>query len=359
MSGPRSSRRRVLAALAGAASALAGCGYRHGGGDLRRSTNAPTGLFSVDEYLWTASHLVARSVSGRRYDFEREVWTDGGSLDAVGLDGDGTGGWSYSGDSDFLLARAGADVVHVGTDIPAVVAVRDGEERWRSSLDAPPVALAAGGEAMYAASREGTLHALTAEAGARRWRMGTGGTFDGTLAAGADGVYVARSAGEWSGVRAYGADGSVRWTNADLEPRSGEVPPTVRDGTLYVPTASGLAALDRSGGAERWRAELYGTPRASPRVVDGTLYYTVGTRLVTREAATGERGWSASGPVTAPAVVGGRVVAGTRDGAVGYDAAAGRRRWRVPVEGGVRTAAAGDGVALVVTGESELRAYEP
>lgn len=75
------SRRRVLAAAGvGVAGALAGCGYRPGGGDLAwESSLEGGGLYGVGERWFRPAGdrlFVVRNRSGRTYDFEDEGWRE-------------------------------------------------------------------------------------------------------------------------------------------------------------------------------------------------------------------------------------------------------------------------------------------
>lgn len=89
-----SSRRRFLAAAGlGVASALAGCGYRPGGGDLAwESSLAGGGLLGVDDrWILPAGDrlFVLRNRSGRTYDFESETWYDAENAAVTALDSAG------------------------------------------------------------------------------------------------------------------------------------------------------------------------------------------------------------------------------------------------------------------------------
>ncbi|MFO8113909.1 MAG: PQQ-binding-like beta-propeller repeat protein [Halorubrum sp.] len=85
------SRRRFLAAVGlGVVGALAGCGYRPGGGDLAwESSLAGGGLLEVDDrwFLPAGDRLfVLRNRSGRTYDFESETWYDVENAAVTALD---------------------------------------------------------------------------------------------------------------------------------------------------------------------------------------------------------------------------------------------------------------------------------
>ena len=85
------SRRRVLAATGvGLAGALAGCGYRPGGGDLAwESSLGGGGLFGPgDRWFRPVGDrlFVVRNRSGRTYDFEDDAWRDYENAGVTALD---------------------------------------------------------------------------------------------------------------------------------------------------------------------------------------------------------------------------------------------------------------------------------
>ena len=87
-------RRRLLAAAATAgAGALAGCGYRPGGGDLAWESSIRTnGLLGpgTTRFAVTADRLFAvRNQSGRTYDFETETWRNVENATVSAVDGTG------------------------------------------------------------------------------------------------------------------------------------------------------------------------------------------------------------------------------------------------------------------------------
>lgn len=75
--------------------------------------------------------------------------------------------------------------------------------------------------------------------------------------------------------------------------------PAVADGTVYLPTMSGLAAFDASDGTERWRfsTDEDGSEWVrSPAVHDGTVYVTGELGLVALDASDGSERWRVEMP---------------------------------------------------------------
>lgn len=205
----------------------------------------------------------------------------------------------------------------------------------------------------------------------RRW---TADTAPPRTAAIADGsVYLAAG----STLHAFDlADGDEQWSVdlGDLAIGS----PAVADDAVVCPVEGTLVVVDRDGG-ERARVPLDGGTanvdsmtrrqyrlevRSSPTVVDGTAYLgTIDGDLVAvdledesvawRSSAT--EGWTAlsqerssSNGVTSPAVVGGRVIVGTRSGVAAFDAADGSPEWTHETDRSVRsTPAVVDGTVYV------------
>ncbi|OYR49646.1 hypothetical protein DJ73_17200 [Halorubrum sp. Ea1] len=132
-----SSRRRFLAtAGVGLAGALAGCGYRPGGGDLAwESSLGGGGMFGAgDRWFRPAGDrlFVVRNQSGRTFDFEEDAWRDYENAEVTGLDPAGD-------------ARLEAETDRQATGVPAVtetsvfVPVEGGRvtaiDRERAALD--------------------------------------------------------------------------------------------------------------------------------------------------------------------------------------------------------------------------------
>ncbi|WP_123621494.1 PQQ-binding-like beta-propeller repeat protein [Halorubrum sp. CSM-61] len=88
-------RRRFLAAAgSGVAGALAGCGYRPGGGDLAWESSLDTGGLlgpGATRFAVAPDRLFAvRNQSGRTYDFDAETWRNVENASVTAVDGSGT-----------------------------------------------------------------------------------------------------------------------------------------------------------------------------------------------------------------------------------------------------------------------------
>lgn len=209
------------------------------------------------------------------------------------------------------------DTVYVGTETGDVIAVsRNGGTRWQKDVNSSDgdgtgikgkVAVAHG--AVYAGSRDESVHAFDASSGTELWSRPLDSSIWGAPTAGNDLVYVS----EEYDLRAVAPeDGRTQWTLLDDGFVVGS--PALADETLYVQAgesldAMKLVAVDATTGDVHWRRSI-GRPEASPCVVDETVYLGAGSDLLAVNAADGEVLWSMSpeadihGP---PAVVDGVV----------------------------------------------------
>lgn len=188
------------------------------------------------------------------------------------------------------------------------------------------------------------IHTLTAETGEERWQVPLRAAPNSPPAVRGDHVVVtARRSVERGRILCfdsrYGAEDWLYDVGARLT-----APPTVADGTAYVPDWDGrVHALSVSDGGVRWsrrvgdgdHAPTFSEPVA---VRDGVLY--VGSRagttgLTALDADTGEERWhrSTAAVMAGPVVHGGRVVARTRHAVLAFDLD-GTRRWSFDVADG-------------------------
>ncbi|MCX5560847.1 PQQ-binding-like beta-propeller repeat protein [Streptomyces sp. NBC_00038] len=178
--------------------------------------------------------------------------------------------------------------------------------------------------------------AQTVEPGTVRWRVHVGGKVHSAPYV-TDGTVYVTGRGVWA---VDGADGSVRWTNADAGLTGS---PTAAGDTVYAagyaPYWGTLLALDAADGRPRWRRRMGQYSFTQPLVANGLLHYVDGGRyLRTMDAATGRRRWRAKyqgkgwGTVSAPALADGILYAAAKDGTVwAFDAATGKVRWKETV----------------------------
>ena len=254
---------------------------------------------------------------------------------------------------------------------------------WRASTDgdvisSPTIA----GDAVFVGSGDGHLYALELATGARRWRYDAGSPVSSSPAVGGGRVYAAARDGSIFAVDA--STGARRWRLATGPDRalpwgheSGDhfiSSPVYVDGTVVVGAGDGFVyAIDAGSGRVRWRAATEGRVRSSPAVDDGRVF--VGShdgRVYCFDLATGARRWRydtegvtlASGSFgfdrrsiqSSPAVSGGTVYVGARDGFLyAVDARDGRLRWRVDhkVSWIITSPAVSDGV--IYAGSSDAR----
>ncbi|HKJ01479.1 MAG TPA: PQQ-binding-like beta-propeller repeat protein [Longimicrobiales bacterium] len=271
-------------------------------------------------------------------------------------------------------------VAYVGsTDgILHALSLADGSELWAYDAGSPISSTpAVAGSLVFVGDRAGTLHAVRAEDGVGAWRLETGP--DMPLPWGnegwdyytsspvvAQGIVVIGS-GDGSVYAADAATGELRWSYAtEGRIRSS---PAVANGVVYVGSMDGrLHAIDLATGAAKWRFETEGyaldssewgfdrrSIQSSPAVVGGTVYF--GSRdghVYAVDAATGAARWrfdqEVSWCITSPAVRDGVVYAGTSDGhfVQALDAASGEELWRTPTGGRVFASPSVAGETVVV-----------
>ncbi|MEU6601811.1 protein kinase domain-containing protein [Streptomyces flaveolus] len=172
------------------------------------------------------------------------VWTGSYGDVLLALDArDGSRKWQVSGGTDVTaLALAGSTLF---TDSAAELQgfrVTDGRRLWHKEDDGG--ILAGGSRTLAVGTEQGGLYAVRAADGSRAWRYGfEGGQVAPRAVVAGDTVYA--RAGEK--VCALDLNGKKRW-NADLGRDAGDDQhtPVVRGDRLYVPSGTGIAAVDVS-----------------------------------------------------------------------------------------------------------------
>ncbi|WP_318570796.1 PQQ-binding-like beta-propeller repeat protein [Salinigranum marinum] len=372
-------RRRLLAGALGLA-ALAGCGYRPGGGDVRWTTSDATGAFGDGEAVYGPSGgVLAVSRSVRRYDVERETWLDGGVVTAY----DPMDGERRAATTTEVIRRdcAGESSAYLGTETALVAVGADGTERWRTALDASPVAVDSDGHRVVALADDGRLAAFDTD-GTRRWTTpvvesdrapaaasddtDTEGSSpavarDAVLAV-SSGVAVVQLGHSRPRVVAVAADGTVRWTRRDagFGPVR-RIPPVVTDGRLLAASERGLVSVSLEDGVDQWSV-----PVASPSglAVAGDRCYLLERSGLSAVSLDGRERWTFGLPDGGD--VGRRFSAGPVATSAGVFVATDRRlfgvapdgteRWRPPIDTRPRGLALAPGV-VVRTGDRELVAH--
>ena len=252
------------------------------------------------------------------------------------------------------------DVVYVGSGDGFLYALdrATGDLRWRWDAGSPVASSPAVGEGLvFFGARDGRYHALDAATGRPKWHVATGADVPFPWGHESGDIYLSSPA-YTNGVVVFGSGdghvyavdartGKVRWrADAGGRVRSS---PAIADGSVYAGSADGrVYAYDLSSGRTRWRFETEGvrlesrkfgfdrrTVQSSPAVAGGLVF--VGARdgfLYAIDAATGAERWRFDHKVswvnTSPAVAEGVVYAGSSDGQFvqAVDAATGKELWR-------------------------------
>ena len=211
------------------------------------------------------------------------------------------------------------------------------------------------GSTIYIGSGDGHVYAINANTGVVRWRHATGAAVASTPAIAHGFVFVNGNDGRFRALRV--ADGNVAWsfaTGTAIPLRwgyeSGEIytsSPAIDGSAVVFGSPDGhVYALDARTGRERWRFRTGGRVYASPAISAGTVYAAdqagsvfalslTSGRQVWRFDTEGTRlnsadwGFDRTTVQSSPAVVGGAVYVGARDGFLyAIDRATGTQRWR-------------------------------
>lgn len=357
---PRLSRRRFLQTGLAAAgvTALAGCGYRPGGGDVRWEAGGG-GLHGPDDLLAAdgTAFAVARSEYG--YDWEAEEWGDYSRVTAYDS-ADGTALWEHEGTP---VGRPAADdrTLYLGDEAGTLTALAaDGSERWQQSVGGFPRTLAAAGGRVYALTESGDIVAFAAEDGEQAWSETVGADGRTALAATGNGVVVRRAPDDATAFAARYRDGERRW-EAQLPASTGrwDGRPVVAHGTAYVFGGRELTALALDDGTKRWsRRTTY--PRGRVAAGDGSLFFVSDETLYALGTGDGSTRWrfeprrrEGYGLASSPAVADGGVYVGGEDAVVAVSADDGSVRWRARSERvSTRPRVVGETVVVVTNGGS-------
>lgn len=283
-------RRRVLSLVgSGVAGALAGCGYRPGGGDVRWRTDRASGVAQASEVGVAGGRLFAVDRSIRGYDFDTDTWYTRGEVTAYRTDG-AMEYWEATVESTLSAQAVAADGAAVGFADSIVRFDADGE-RWQASIDGTPRSLTLTDDRVYAVTDGSALLALSD--GAERWSVSLDPQ-DGTespddrprpepaVAASGDLLVCSTPAG----LRGFDPDGSRRWTRDDVAVWS----VVVGEGIALAAAESRLLALDPSSGETRWHLERRPGALAPAFTADG-VYVRSDDSLVAFQR-DGTRRWS-------------------------------------------------------------------
>ena len=267
----------------------------------------------------------------------------------LGSVGDGTPTGATGDDATSLRSDEwptfGADARNRSTN-PATTGPADRPTtEWTTTTDlrtvfASPVV--ADGFVIQSASGDSpAVAAFDADTGTERWRFTPEGGARSAPAVHDGTVYVGDMAARCYALDAE--DGTEQW-RLDATPHPvATAPPTVVDGTVFVPGRGAFLALDADDGTERWRHEFgeFSTDVVgAPAVADDRAYVVVGDgTVVAFDTATGDTAWThtpAQDVSTAPVAVGRSLfVAGQGESAlIAFDAETGDVRWRRDLAGG-------------------------
>ncbi|WP_320773743.1 protein kinase domain-containing protein [Streptomyces sp. CRN 30] len=247
-------------------------------------------------------------------------------------------------------------------------AVRPGRARWTSVLGEDIVSLAVADGAVYAGGsiddgEKGSVFALRAAGGKRRWKVPAAGSV-GPLAVAGDVLYLAPYLAGSGAYALNTSDGRQRWKADGGRPGWSVQTLAVAGDTVYLGnidvfggSSDAVIALDAAGGKQRWSFPTDGAAVGETVVAGDTVYAAVERGgAVALAAADGELVWrfAPSGWLLwTVAVADGTVYSGATpaDGVAtegmmfAVDAAGGEKRWEIPVEqGGSVFAVAGDTV---------------
>ena len=263
---------------------------------------------------------------------------------------------TYLGGENYASPVIGTDAVYVATKAGSVVALglADGQERWRLDVgdyiarSTPALA----GDTLYVASGY-ALTAIDAESGQQRWRVPL--RFAGSCSPVATDnlVFAATQEGHVSAFAP--ATGEERWHYRNDNLLFGS--PAVADGVLVIGDEGGqVTALDDGTGRERWQTKIGGNIYATPAIADGVVYVvTDAPSLFALDLNTGRALWHRGiGGESSPAVDGGAIFLGGDDQSLReLDAKSGEVRWSVPLGYAIQSSATvSDDVVFIASGPS-------
>jgi outer membrane protein assembly factor BamB len=249
---------------------------------------------------------------------------------------------AFVGGETYASPVVGADAVFVATKAGSVVALGlgDGQERWRIDVGdyiarSTP---ALSGDTLFVAAGY-ALSAIDAENGQLRWRVAL--RFAGSCSpVVADGrVYVATQEGHVSAFAPETGEELWHYRNDNLLFGS----PAISDNTLVIADEAGqVTALEASTGRERWQKAIGGDAYATPAIADGVVYVATNEpSLVALDLKSGKELWQRGvGGESSPALHDGVLYLGGSDQSVrALDAKTGEARWSSPLGYAIQSSA--------------------
>lgn len=190
---------------------------------------------------------------------------------------------------------------------------------------------------VYFGAGDGGFYAVSTETGTLRWSLKTKGQISSSPVL-ADGViYVGASDNTLYALDAE--TGDMIWPGGFKTADDVACAPAYSDGLVYfLSNDMILYAAYAASGATKWAVRVAGVSRAStPVVADNTVYVGGGLSLHAFQAQSGRLKWVIRLPTditTVPAVAGGNIYVGCRDGKLYAITSAGVMKWKEPVDVG-------------------------
>lgn len=194
-----------------------------------------------------------------------------------------------------------------------------------------------------------------------KWKAFVGGESYASPVVGTDAVYVATKAGSLIALSV--ADGEELW-RTDIGDYVARSTPALAGSRLFVSAGYALLAIDAKSGKELWRNPLQFAGSCSPVVAGDFVYVATQEGHVSAIAQdSGEERWAYRNDnllFGSPAVADGMVIIGDETGQVtALDAERGRERWQTTIDGDIyATPAIADGVVYVVSNEPAVVALD-
>lgn len=183
---------------------------------------------------------------------------------------------------------------------------------------------------VYAATDDGRVHAIEAHSGTQIWEtVEISPDITSLLAVDSNNVYIPTSLG----LSVYSRDsGSRNWT---FDAGTLATAPTLFHGNVIIGEVSGAVYSLTAGGKTNWTRAIGNGVKVSPAVANGTIYVPSAGKLYALEAASGGKEWSSPVPISTPfppIATPNVVVAGGQNHIVGFASDTGTKQWHYTTE---------------------------